>query len=57
VKDKEDLKRKVDTKDRENLQGTKKEEELLNKLEELQKQSKERDILTEKRAEENFNLK
>jgi len=35
LKDKEDLKKKLDQRDRENLQGTKKEEELLSKIEEL----------------------
>ena len=34
-KDKDDLKKKLDMKDRENLNGTKKEEELLARIEDL----------------------
>ena len=42
-RDKEDLKKKLDAKDRENLQGTQKEEELLAKIDELQRVIKEKD--------------
>ena len=40
-KDKEDFRKKLDAKDRENLQGTRKEEELMIKIEEIQKVLKE----------------
>ena len=57
LKDKEDFKKRLDAKDRENLKGTQKEEELLQRIEDLQKQMKEREILADKKVEENFNLK
>lgn len=37
--------------------GTKKEEELLNRIEDIQKQLKEKEAVAEKKVEDNFNLK
>ncbi len=36
-KEKDEMRKKIDAKDRENLMGTKKEEELLSRIEELSK--------------------
>ena len=57
VRDKDELKRKLDAKDRENMQVSKKEEEMLQKIEELQKIIKDKDLLCEIKVEESFNLK
>lgn len=57
LKDKDEFKKKLDMKDRENLNGTKKEEELLFRIEDLQKQLKDKESVTDKKVEENFNLK
>jgi hypothetical protein len=57
MRDKDDLKRKLDAKDRENMQVSKKEEEMLQKIEELQKIIKDKDLLCERKVEESFNLK
>ena len=57
LRDKDDLKRKIDAKDRENMQVSKKEEDLMQKIEELQKTIKEKDQLCERKVEESFNLK
>ena len=57
LKDKEDFKKKLEMKDRENLNGTKKEEELLGRIEDMQKQLKDKETVSEKKVEENFTLK
>ena len=57
VRDKDDLKRKLDAKDRENMQVSKKEEEMLQKIEELQKIIKDKDLLCERKVEESLKSK
>ncbi|CDW71884.1 cop9 signalosome complex subunit 7b [Stylonychia lemnae] len=57
VKDKETLKKQLQIKDKETFEVSRKEEDLLAKLDELQQQLKEKDIITEKKVEESFNLK
>lgn len=57
LRDKEELKKRLEMKDKEQMNGTKKEEELSYKLEEFQKTMKEKEFIAEKKVEENFTLK
>lgn len=57
LRDKDELKKKLELKDRENLNVTKKEEELMGRIEDFQKQLKEKESISEKKVEENFTLK
>ena len=57
VKDKEELKKKLDLKANELLRSTKKEEDLQAKMDDMQKAIKEKEQIAEKKVEENFSLK
>lgn len=57
LRDKEDLKKKLEIKDTENMKVTLKEEELHAKIDDMQTHLKEKDNLLEKKVEESFNLK
>ena len=57
LKDKEELKRRSDQREKEMLGAAKKEEDLQSKLDENTKQMRDRELLSEKRAEENLHLK
>lgn len=57
LKDKEKLKKEVESKERELSTISKREEDLQGKMDEIQKQMRERELIAEKKTEDNFNLK
>ena len=56
-KDKEELKKKLELKDKDTFQNVVREEELQAKVEDMTKQLKEKEVMAEKKTEENFSLK